>query len=101
MGLFSLLQMQGESSWSQNSLAKIKTLQHSQTSFRTLITLIGLMLDRSKGELYLDLGISIHNKGTIPLVGLWQLNKLHDSYALMGTKTGQIHHFGTLGFYGG
>ena len=59
------------------------------------------MLDRSKGKLYLDLGISIHNKGTIPLVGLWQLNKLHDFSALMGIKTGQVHHFGTLGFYGG
>jgi hypothetical protein len=59
------------------------------------------MLDRSKGELYLDLGLSFHSNGDIPLVGLWQLNKLNDSYGLMGMKKGQVHHFSTLGMYGG
>jgi hypothetical protein len=59
------------------------------------------MLDRSKGELYLDLGLSFHSKSNIPLLGLWQLDKLHDSYGLMGTKKGVVHHFSTLGSYGG
>jgi hypothetical protein len=59
------------------------------------------MLDRSHGELYLDLGISFHTKQDIPLVGLWRLNKLHESYELMGMKKGDVHHFSTFGNYGG
>src|SRR6516164_7446688 len=53
MGLFSLLQMQGESSWSQNSLSMIKTSQNSQTSFRTLMTLIGLLCWTEAGESFI------------------------------------------------
>jgi hypothetical protein len=59
------------------------------------------MLDRRHGELYLDLGISFHTKQDIPLVGLWRLNKLHESYELMGMKKGDVHHFSTFGNYGG
>jgi hypothetical protein len=59
------------------------------------------MLDRSHGELYLDLGISFHTKHNTPLVGLWRLNKLHESYELMGMKKGDVHHFSTFGNYGG
>lgn len=59
------------------------------------------MLDRSKGELYLDLGLSFHGNGDVPVVGLWKLDKLDDSYGLMGMKKGQVHHFSTLGMYGG
>ena len=59
------------------------------------------MLDRSKGELYLDLGLSFHTRQDIPVVGLWRLDKLHNSYGLMGTKKGDVHHFSTLGHYGG
>ena len=59
------------------------------------------MLDRSRGELYLDLGISFHTKQDTPLVGLWRINKLHESYELMGMKKGDVHHFSTFGNYGG
>ena len=59
------------------------------------------MLDRSHGELYLDLGISFHTKQDIPLVGLWRLDKLQESYELMGMKKGDVHHFSTFGNYGG
>lgn len=59
------------------------------------------MLDRRHGELYLDLGISFHTKQDIPMVGLWYLNKLHESYELMGMKKGDVDHFSTFGNYGG
>jgi len=59
------------------------------------------MLDRSHGELYLDLGISFHTKQNTPLIGLWRLDKLHESYELMGMKKGDVHHFCTFGNYGG
>jgi hypothetical protein len=59
------------------------------------------MLDQSKGTLYLDLGISFHSDSTKPLVGLWRLEKLQESFSEMGTKKGCIHHFNTFAFYGG
>lgn len=59
------------------------------------------MLDRSKGELYLDLGLSFHATEDIPLVGLWHLETLHDSYEYMGMKKGTVHHFSAFGDYGG
>jgi hypothetical protein len=59
------------------------------------------MLDRSKGELYLDLGISYHSSHTEPLVGLWRLPSLQRSFQAMGFKKGTTHHMNTLGFYGG
>jgi len=59
------------------------------------------MLDQSKGTLYLDLGISFHSNSTKPLVSLWRLEKLQESFSEMGMKKGCIHHFNTFAFYGG
>src|ERR1700722_2440506 len=64
------------------------------------------MSDRSHGELYLDLGISYHPSPRdiprdIPLVGLWRLDRIHDSYDLMGMQKGTIHHTAMLRDYGG
>lgn len=59
------------------------------------------MLDRRKGELHLDLGQSFHTRQDIPVVGLWRLDKLHNSYRLMDTKKEDVHHFSTLGNFGG
>lgn len=59
------------------------------------------MLNRDKGELYLDMGVSFHSRYKDPLVGLWRLPSLRDSFDSMGTKKGTVHHLNTLGFYGG
>jgi hypothetical protein len=59
------------------------------------------MLDREKGELYLDMGISFHSRHKDPLVGLWRLPSLRNSFDAIGAKTGVVHHLSTLAFYGG
>jgi hypothetical protein len=59
------------------------------------------MLDRTKGELYLDMGISFHSRYKEPLIGLWRLPCLRQSFDAMGMKKGVVHHLNTLGFYGG
>jgi hypothetical protein len=59
------------------------------------------MLSRDKGELYLDMGVSFHSRYKDPLVGLWRLPSLRESFDSMGTKKGTVHHLSTLGFYGG
>jgi hypothetical protein len=60
------------------------------------------MSNRSHGELFLDLGISYHPPVTSePLVGLWRLPRVEDSYTMMGMKMGTTHHSCTLSEYGG
>lgn len=59
------------------------------------------MLDREKGELYLDMGISFHSRQEVPLVGLWRLPSLRESFNAIGSKMGVAHHLSTLAFYGG
>lgn len=65
------------------------------------------MRDRSHGELLLDLGVSYHpplagqNDDQEPLVGLWRLDRIHDSYDLMGMQKGTTHHTAMFGAYGG
>jgi hypothetical protein len=59
------------------------------------------MSDRSKGELFLDLGISYHPLSDEALVGLWRLEKVEESYEIMGMKKGTTHHTSLLARYGG
>jgi hypothetical protein len=60
------------------------------------------MSDRSNGELFLDLGISYHPPTWHePLVGLWRLEQVNESYELMGMKKGTTHHTSMLARYGG
>jgi hypothetical protein len=62
------------------------------------------MLDRANGELYLDLGVSFHPINTTePMVGLWRLEELRSSYALMGksNKNSKEYHYNTMRDYGG
>jgi hypothetical protein len=59
------------------------------------------MLDRSCGELYLDLGISFHPAGVKHLVGLWRLPKVQMSHEMMGLQKGRTHHLSLLSEYGG
>lgn len=59
------------------------------------------MLDRRKGELYLDLGISYHALTEEPLVGLWRLRMLRESFNTLGTKKGKVHHFNAFANLGG
>ena len=60
------------------------------------------MLNRDKGELYLDMGVSFHtSRYQDPLVGLWRLPSLRESFDSMGMKKGIVHHLTTLGYYGG
>ncbi|KAF8325136.1 hypothetical protein F5887DRAFT_901684 [Amanita rubescens] len=59
------------------------------------------MADRSRGELFVDLGITYHPKGASPLVGLWRLDHLEASYGAGGYNLGNMHHHNTLSHYGG
>ncbi|KAF8803046.1 hypothetical protein BYT27DRAFT_7226128 [Phlegmacium glaucopus] len=49
------------------------------------------MLDRDRGEL----------RHKNPLVGLWRLPRLRESFDSMGMKKGVTHHLNTLALYGG
>jgi len=59
------------------------------------------MLDRTFGELFLDVGISYHAQSSVPLTGLWRLPHLKASFNHLGSKAPTVHHFGTLAHYGG
>jgi hypothetical protein len=60
------------------------------------------MVDRRHGELLLDLGISYHPPPhSEPLVGLWKLAEVDNSYKVMGANAGKTHHTCTLECYGG
>ena len=80
-----------------------------ETAFQALQRIVpGLdwnyMLDRTNGELYLDLGVSFHPTNTVePMVGLWRLEGLRSSYALMGKSStnSKEYHYNTMQDYGG
>jgi len=60
------------------------------------------MLNREHGELILDMGISYHPpENREPLVGLWKLAEVANSYAAMGANKGTTHHTCILAMYGG
>lgn len=77
-----------------------------ETAFEALRDLVpALDWDRmlKDGELYLDLGVSYHPKCAAPMVGLWRLENLIESYALMGcaAKNELVYHHGSMRDYGG
>jgi len=59
------------------------------------------MMDRRKGELVCDVGITHHPQHSEPLVGLWRLDCLEASFGAAGYLKGDIHHLNTLAMYGG
>ena len=86
-----------------------KQYRPGETPFQALQRIVpGLdwtyMLDRENGELYLDLGVSFHPINTPePMVGLWRLEGLRSSYALMGksSRNSKEYHYNTMRDYGG
>ena len=64
---------------------------------------IDYMMDRDKGELVLDMGISYHaeSPGDGPLVGLWRLSMIKETYNRMGFRKPHTHHTNTLKTLGG
>lgn len=60
-------------------------------------------MDRRNGQLYLDMGISFHPKPSdkTPLVGLWRINSVEESYAAAGMNKGVTHNACTMADYGG
>jgi hypothetical protein len=61
------------------------------------------MMDRHKGELFLDMGVSYHVEGHIgeSLVGLWKLPDLQETYQMVGFQKPIKHHTNTLLSLGG
>ncbi|KAJ8584007.1 hypothetical protein M405DRAFT_747726 [Rhizopogon salebrosus TDB-379] len=57
------------------------------------------MMDRTHGELYLDVGVSFNP--TDNCVGLWRLDALKASFKAGGFRKGVTHHTCALGRYGG
>jgi hypothetical protein len=80
-----------------------------ETAFQALQRIVpsldwSYMQERSNGELYLDLGVSFHPVNTLePMVGLWRLESLRSSYALMGKSStnSKEYHFNTMRDFGG
>ncbi|KAG1758361.1 hypothetical protein EV702DRAFT_1053797 [Suillus placidus] len=59
------------------------------------------MMDRSNGELLVDVGISFTpHSPDVPVVGVWRLDALEASFGAGGYKRGEIHHHNTLSRYG-
>jgi hypothetical protein len=58
---------------------------------------------RENGQLIMDLGLGFHPTGEDgePLVCLWDLNKLRESYDAAGMNQGTTHHPNTIIDYGG
>ena len=90
---------------------KMLSKQHTsgEDAFQVLRNLVPsldweYMLDRTKGELYLDLGTSFHPINVSePMVGLWRLSNLRSSYALMGYSKRDCKEYShnTMQDYGG
>lgn len=59
------------------------------------------MNDRTQGELFFDLGITIQPNHSEPLVGLYRLDSLEASYGISGFNSGNLHTINTLGMFGG
>ncbi|KAG2029786.1 hypothetical protein BDR03DRAFT_975545, partial [Suillus americanus] len=59
------------------------------------------MMDRTHGELLVDVGISFTPcSSDVPVVGLWRLDALEPSFGAGGYNKGQLHHYNTLSRYG-
>ena len=54
------------------------------------------MLDRKNGELFCDVGITIHPNDRGSLVGLWHLADLEASFGAGGYQQGGLHHLNML-----
>jgi len=59
------------------------------------------MMNREKGELVCDVGITIQPVGDEPLVGLWRLDCLDASFGAGGYNSGNMHTLNTLSMFGG
>ncbi len=59
------------------------------------------MNNRKQGELFFDLGVTIHPNHSGPLVGLYRLDSLEASYGASGFNRGNLHTINTLGMFGG
>jgi hypothetical protein len=61
------------------------------------------MEKRENGQLLLDLGMGFHPvpEDKTPLVFLWKLAEVNQSYDSAGMNVGKVHHAGMMGGYGG
>jgi len=60
------------------------------------------MKNRKKGELYYDVGVTVHPvRKDQPLVGLWRLDCLDASFGAGGYQSGTAHTLNTLSMFGG
>jgi hypothetical protein len=61
------------------------------------------MEKRENGQLLLDLGMGFHPvpEDKTPLVFLWKLTQVNQSYEAGGMNAGKVHHAGMMGGYGG
>ena len=58
------------------------------------------MVDRRYGELHVDVAFSFTPKSSVPLVGLWRLDVLEDSFGAGGYNRGSLHNIASLSRYG-
>ncbi|KAJ7148192.1 hypothetical protein C8R43DRAFT_952798 [Mycena crocata] len=59
------------------------------------------MLNRERGELFLDFGLTFHPYQHTGLVGLWNLADLETSFGAAGYNLGTLHRLSNLDQYGG
>lgn len=58
------------------------------------------MKDRTNGEVFYDVGITIQPEDKRGLVGLWRLDSLEASFGAGGYLSGELHTINTMGLYG-
>jgi hypothetical protein len=61
------------------------------------------MEKRENGQLLMDLGMGFHPvpEDRTPLVFMWDLKQVNQSYDAAGMNAGKVHHEGMMGGYGG
>ena len=99
-----MLQIKGSKSVSHAQTDDIKSSMHDCIQqFRQSFPALDwdYMNDRTNGELFCDVGVTIQPVGDEPLVGLWRLDCLDASFGAGGYKSGNMHTLNTLSMFGG
>lgn len=81
----------------------MKSMRESLKRFKSSFSSLdwGYMMDRLKGELICDIGVTIQPVGDELLVGLWRLDCLDASFGAGGYKSGRLHTLNMLSMFGG
>jgi hypothetical protein len=103
---FTVLQIKGSKALSHAQEGTIcESTQKAENKLKSAIPALDWehMTNRLKGELHLDLGITVHPQGRdgMPLTGFWRLDCLEASMGAAGYLKGRLHTINTFSLLGG